>query len=449
MQLPSTTRAQRTLVAAGLALMPLPALAAGPSAPVLIGSIVAGLAVIAAIVAVKRPIGLVIAAVTGAAISLYLGLEHYNALAGGSSICSVSETINCDKVNTSTYSEIGPIPIALLGFGFYVGMTWISVAYLRTQTAANLALVVVGTGLGLAYNAFLAWASYQVGAVCPFCVATYTINAILFAGALVERHGKGGALMADLFTALQNEGAAVVISGLAGLLVGNLIARPQESPAEVVASGGSVEALVAYYEQAEGQVTFDRDDPYKGAENPKYEIVEWADFQCPHCGMVFPKLKSVIEQNPDVRLYYKHYPIAQACNPNVGWEGHVDACGAAAAAVCANHNNSFWPLAEKMFKNQEYLDPASLRFLLTDVGLDADALMRCIEDPATKSAVALDVAAGTKAGVHGTPAIFLRGLFGDQWVSIKGSDVEINALLKAHRSGATLPPPPPPSHEAH
>lgn len=431
------------LFAAALLASPLPALASSVSAPVLIGGIVAGLAVVVGVVVANRPVGLLVAALAGAGVSLYLGIEHYNALAGGSSICSVSETINCDKVNTSTYSQIGPVPIALLGFGFYVAMAWLLLQHLRARSTANLALVVVGTGLGLAYNLFLGWASYSLGAVCPFCVSTYVLNAILLVGAVLDRRGAEPGLVNDALNGLQKDGAISLIAGLAALIVGNMVVHPGQSATEVAVAGGDTSALVAYYQQPQGPVTIEPDDPYKGAAEPKYELVEWADFQCPHCAMMFPKLKAVLDTNPDTRLYYKHYPIAQACNPNVGWEGHADACGAAAAAVCANQQSAFWPLAEKMFKNQEYLDPPSLKFLATDVGLDGDRIMNCVEDPATKAAVLQDVNAGAKAGVHGTPAVYLKGLFGDRWVHIKGGDLEINALIKAHREGAKLPDPPP------
>ncbi|HNC99880.1 MAG TPA: thioredoxin domain-containing protein, partial [Myxococcota bacterium] len=199
------------------------------------------------------------------------------------------------------------------------------------------------------------------------------------------------------------------------------------------------------YELPAGTVRYEPNDPVKGNPEAKFILVEWADFQCPHCAAMFPELKKVIEENPDVKLYYKHYPISQTCNHFVEWEGHKDSCRAAAASVCANAQNAFWPLAEKMFKNQEYLGKDDLRFMVQQAGLDSVAFEACMADPATEAAVREDVEAGGLAQINGTPSIFLKGPFGDQWVKINGGHEEINAVLAAARAGQPLPPPPPPS----
>ena len=98
-----------------------------------------------------------------------------------------------------------------------------------------------------------------------------------------------------------------------------------------------------------------------------------------------------------------------------------------------------------MFKNQEYLGKDDLRFMIQQSGLDTVAFEACMADPATEAAVREDVEAGGLAQINGTPSIFLKGPFGDQWVKINGGREEIEAILVAARSGQTLPTPPPPS----
>jgi hypothetical protein len=58
-----------------------------------------------------------------------------------------------------------------------------------------------------------------------------------------------------------------------------------------------------------------------------------------------------------------------------------------------------------------------------------------------------DVEAGGTAQISGTPSIFLKGAFGDQWVRVIGGKEAIQTILNAARSGAPMPPPGPPNPE--
>jgi protein-disulfide isomerase len=163
--------------------------------------------------------------------------------------------------------------------------------------------------------------------------------------------------------------------------------------------------------------------------------------------MMAEELDAVMKapENTDVRMLFKHYPISNGCNPNVDREGHANACSAAAAADCAGKQNAFFDLSHKMFKNQQYLKPDEIRFLAREAKLDMNAFEACWAEPATMDGVRRDVQAGTQAGVQGTPAVFLKGAFGDQWVRIKGGKDAVSAILKAARAGTPLPAPAPPS----
>jgi hypothetical protein len=68
-------------------------------------------------------------------------------------------------------------------------------------------------------------------------------------------------------------------------------------------------------------------------------------------------------------------------------------------------------------------------------------------DPATAQSVVADVEAGGTAQISGTPSIFLKGPFGDQWVRVIGGKDAIETILAAARSGKPMPPPPPANPE--
>ncbi len=445
-----TSSLSRWLSALLLLTVPLTASAADGTA--VMGGLGLLLLVAAGAVAFARPQGLLLSAAAGAALSLYLGMEHASA---GQAICDISEKISCTAVNSSEYSKLLGVPVALYGFGFYLAMSWLAGRHALFQRGGALLLMQIGGVVAVGFDVYLGWAMSQVGALCPMCAATYVLNLLLLIGSTLERNRlsriAGPGAGDTVFSALQSEGGPGVVAGLAGLILGIMVTGAGGSAAASAKSAGPVTAddLRGTYELAAGDVTFEPNDPIKGNPEAKYVLVEWADFQCPHCALMFPELKRVVEENPDVSVRYKHYPISQTCNHFVEWEGHKDACRAAAASVCANAQNAFWPLAEKMFKNQQYLSKDDIRFMVEQSGIDTAAFETCMADPATEAAVREDVEGGGKANINGTPSIFLKGPFGDRWVKINGGYEEITAILKVARAGGSLPEPPPPSAPAH
>lgn len=419
----------------------LPATALAADGTAAIGGVAAAVVVCIAALVVARPWGMLLSTIVGAGISFYLAMEQHQS---GSGICDVSELISCKKVADSPYAMLFGVPVALYGFGFYLAVGWLTSRYASLKKADTLALIQIAAILAVGFDVYLAWAMVQVGALCIFCTGTYALNISLLVASTVERRGKEGTVMAGL----QSDGGPGAVIGLAGLLLGlwgsgggQSTTKPTLNPAGPVTPSD----LLGAYEQAAGSIHFEANDPLEGPPDAKFTLVEWADFQCPHCAKMFPELKKVMAENSDVQLRYKHYPISNACNHFVEWEGHKDSCRAAAAAACANAQNAFWPLAEKMFGNQEYLGKDDLRFMVQQVGLDMTAFEACMTDPATESAVREDVEAGGLAQLSGTPSIFLKGAFGDRWVRILGGYPEITAILKVARAGGQLPEPPPPT----
>ena len=96
-----------------------------------------------------------------------------------------------------------------------------------------------------------------------------------------------------------------------------------------------------------------------------------------------------------------------------------------------------------MFKNQKNVDPDGIRFMAQQVGLDVDALMACADDPMTDEKVRRDVKHGSDAGVHATPSLFLKGLYGSEWVMVTGGPKAVAKLVAAHKAGSPFPETPP------
>jgi len=386
-----------------------------------------------------RWLGILTAGASALLVSLYLGVQHKGI--AGKSICSVNQTFDCDKVNTSVYAELFDIPIAFLGSSFYAGVIVLSILCLRSGAAYKFAahLVALGGLVSVGYSLFLAYASMGLGAWCLFCISLYGLNALVlyFSWPLVGQSDTGllkGALAGGRSTNAF-AGTAVV------MLVGSM--AWYNTGANEIPEGDSVQDLSSLFSAVEGSLTVDGTEPAYGSDASKYKVVEFADFECPHCGRLFPEIHHLPDGDPDIQILFKHYPLSGLCNEGLGTERHKNSCAAARAADCANRQGKFWDLSRLMFKNQQSLDPEGLEFMAVQVGLDVEALNACAADPLTDAKVRTDVAHGAAAGVHATPSLFLQGLYGSEWVLVPGGPKAVAKLVAAHKAGKPFPEEPP------
>jgi predicted DsbA family dithiol-disulfide isomerase len=140
--------------------------------------------------------------------------------------------------------------------------------------------------------------------------------------------------------------------------------------------------------------------PLKGEAHAPITLVEFSDFQCPHCKHLQPTLERVLDEyRGQVKLYFKNYPIERA---------HPDAKLAAAAACAAGKQNKFWPFHDKLFGgNQEHEDMAVLEGYAKSLKLDLNKWKADIEG--CKPLVEKDHAEGEKLDINATPTVYING----------------------------------------
>lgn len=140
--------------------------------------------------------------------------------------------------------------------------------------------------------------------------------------------------------------------------------------------------------------------PSKGAPNAPIVVVEFADFECPGCGLMRPVLDQLVEKQPNnVRLYFKHFPLS----------AHPNAEKAARAAIAAQNQGKFWEMHAQLFDNQTQLDLANVEKLAEKVGLDMARFRKDRDSEATAEAVARDRKQGEMLDLKSTPTIFING----------------------------------------
>jgi len=113
-------------------------------------------------------------AVLGMALSAVSLKNHYSG--EKTEYCDLGETFNCDVVNRSIYSHIGPVPVAAIGLAGYAALFILS----RMKSRAAALLMLLGALAGLAFALRLTYVeAYLLGVWCILCISSQvTILAI-------------------------------------------------------------------------------------------------------------------------------------------------------------------------------------------------------------------------------------------------------------------------------
>ncbi len=140
--------------------------------------------------------------------------------------------------------------------------------------------------------------------------------------------------------------------------------------------------------------------PVRGPEDAVVTVVEFSDFQCPYCSLAVAKLNALLDSYPGkIKLVFKQFPL----------DMHSQAALAAAAAVAAHRQGKFWPMHDALFAHRRELSRPVILSLAQTVGLDMQRFQADLDSAETKATVARDMQDGDRAGVEGTPSVFING----------------------------------------
>jgi len=143
--------------------------------------------------------------------------------------------------------------------------------------------------------------------------------------------------------------------------------------------------------------------PAKGPATAPVTIVEFSDFECPYCGGLYPTLKQIEGNYKDkIRIVYRQFPLNAI---------HPRAQKAAEASLCANEQGKFWQLHDAMFTDQQKLTVDDLKAKAAALSLDMAAFGSCLDSGKHAEAIRESIVEGSKAGVDGTPALFINGRY--------------------------------------
>ncbi|MGH7295343.1 MAG: DsbA family protein, partial [Polyangiaceae bacterium] len=175
---------------------------------------------------------------------------------------------------------------------------------------------------------------------------------------------------------------------------------------EITADNGGGSAAGAW-DDNESPVPISSKDPMWGNRNAPVTIVQYSDFQCPYCSRVEPTMDQVkTTYGPDkVRVVWKNNPLPFHQNAKPAAE-------AAQGVFALAGNDAFWKFHGTAFNNQSALGTDSYVKWAQEAGVkDIAAYKAGLETHKWADKVDADLNSGKAAGVQGTPAFFVNGVF--------------------------------------
>jgi protein-disulfide isomerase len=150
-------------------------------------------------------------------------------------------------------------------------------------------------------------------------------------------------------------------------------------------------------------------------------VVEYGDYQCPHCGTAYPVLKELRAAfGAELTFVFRNFPLTSV---------HEHAQRAAETAEWAGLAGRFWDMHDYLYEHQDRLDDRGLRAAAAALGLDPGALQAAWDRHALIPRVKEDLLGAIKSGVTGTPRLFLNGTRYDGPIAV----AELTAALRAAR----------------
>lgn len=149
------------------------------------------------------------------------------------------------------------------------------------------------------------------------------------------------------------------------------------------------------------------DGPSRGAAAKQFELVEFADFQCPHCKEAQAVAERLVQDFPQAHFVFENFPLVNI---------HPEAYTAAAWGACVAQQGGsepFFKYAGSVFDAQNDLAgqgaEQALRNAATAAGADPDKIATCASSAAGKNSVDTSVRLGRDLNVDETPMLFIDG----------------------------------------
>lgn len=142
-------------------------------------------------------------------------------------------------------------------------------------------------------------------------------------------------------------------------------------------------------------------DHVLGSADARVTLVEYGDFECPHCGALHPVIEAARKAfGGNLRFVFRHFPLRSS---------HPHALGAAKAAEAAGEQGRFWEMHDRLYRRQTELEDEDLLRHARKLELDLTRFQRELAARAREVRIREDLASAAQSGAGGTPSLFING----------------------------------------
>jgi len=141
-------------------------------------------------------------------------------------------------------------------------------------------------------------------------------------------------------------------------------------------------------------------DHIQGFLQAPLELLEFGDYQCPHCGVAYPIIKKIQKKlGKKLKFIFRNFPLSEA---------HPNAFQAAVATEAAAKQNRFWEMHDILFENQSRLETGALLKYAKELRLNLIDFENDLHETSLAAKVEADFESGIKSGVNGTPSFYIN-----------------------------------------
>jgi protein-disulfide isomerase len=142
-------------------------------------------------------------------------------------------------------------------------------------------------------------------------------------------------------------------------------------------------------------------DHVLGPADARVTLVEFGDYECPHCGALHPVIEAARKAfGGNLRFVFRHFPLRSS---------HPHALAAAKAAEAAGEQGRFWEMHQRLYQRQTELEDADLLRHARKIGLDEARFERELAARNHEVRIREDLASASQSGASGTPSLFING----------------------------------------
>ena len=181
---------------------------------------------------------------------------------------------------------------------------------------------------------------------------------------------------------------------VAGVIIAAAIVFTNMHPASPSTATGAQQAPTAATNVRPPSAT----DHIIGSPTAPLVLIEYSDFQCPFCSIVYPTLKKIVDgSNGQIAWVLRNFPLESI---------HPNARPGALAAECIDQqlgNDAYWQFADTIFADQSKISSAYFEQVALQLGAKKAAYEACLTSPETAKRIDTDTQEAMANGGQGTP----------------------------------------------